>query len=360
MSPHCQLLGLVLSLCACACSASGEDHSLGVRREAVVYGSDDRLDVFEHPDPALRTLVARSIVALMPKDMITHTDQGPSFAMLQTAQEYGLCAGERFADQPIVATCSGVLLADDLVLTAAHCLAGAGGDGIACGDLVLAFDYFYASRGQLARLRPAAIYACRKVVVLEHSVTQVPRRDYAVIQLDRAVSADRAPITISQRDLVASDALVTISFPIGLPAKIDSSALVVDPRLDHGDYFSLMSDVFEGSSGGAVLDSEHKLVGILASGSNDFAAADAGCATPVVVAQGERALTWEHASYVGPAIDVLCSSRESAPPLCRGLPPSASGCSVTPVERSGIPALLVLACAFAATWRRRGKRAGTR
>jgi hypothetical protein len=356
----CPWVGFFLASLVTACSFDRGEPPVSVGREAVVYGPDDRLDVFEQPDQALRQLASSSIVALVHKDLVEQGVEGPRLVISQTAHDYGLCSKERFAEQPVVATCSGVLLADDVVLTAAHCLTEGGNEGIACSELVMVFDYFYEAAGQLAQLHDGAIYTCRKVLALEHHVGAAHRVDYALIQLDRPVSRDREPIAISQRGLTAAEPLATISFPLGLPAKIDSNARVVDPRLDHSDYFSLASDVFEGSSGGAVVNSDAELVGILSSGGNDFAQADAGCVTPAVVPEADRSLSWELASYTSPAVDALCRSGWSGPRLCEASVRRGKGCSVMRTQSSSAPAYLWLACAITCTWRRRNKRSGQR
>jgi hypothetical protein len=52
---------LVASLSGCA-----DEGSVGARPEAVVYGEDDRTDVYAHPSASLRSLATESIVALVP------------------------------------------------------------------------------------------------------------------------------------------------------------------------------------------------------------------------------------------------------------------------------------------------------
>jgi hypothetical protein len=52
---------LVGGLTGCA-----DEGSVGSRPEAVVYGDDDRTDVYAHPSASLRSLATESIVALVP------------------------------------------------------------------------------------------------------------------------------------------------------------------------------------------------------------------------------------------------------------------------------------------------------
>src|SRR5690349_3587330 len=59
----------------------------------VVYGTDDRTDVYAHPDPQLQTLARRSIVALIRPDALDLTDpSNVQFVSNPLSQEEGLCS----------------------------------------------------------------------------------------------------------------------------------------------------------------------------------------------------------------------------------------------------------------------------
>jgi hypothetical protein len=90
--------------------------------QKVIYGIDDRVDVFQLPaGPDLDDV--DSVVALFDAESVI--DNGNGTSTLQT-QNFGaahnLCDGERFRDQPIAAFCSGFLVARDIIATAGHCL----------------------------------------------------------------------------------------------------------------------------------------------------------------------------------------------------------------------------------------------
>ena len=77
--------------------------------QPVVYGTDDRQDVYAHPDMNLRTLAQQSIVALMRDTAIDVSDpmavRYTGTTTLREAQD--LCPGQRFENDPTHAHCSG-------------------------------------------------------------------------------------------------------------------------------------------------------------------------------------------------------------------------------------------------------------
>ena len=90
--------------------------------QEVIYGVDDRVDIFAVTDAALLQ-DADCLVALF--DAADVTDNGDGTSTVATSNfgtSRNLCAGEPFRDQPIGAFCSGFLVAPDLVATAGHCV----------------------------------------------------------------------------------------------------------------------------------------------------------------------------------------------------------------------------------------------
>ena len=64
---------------------------------------------------------------------------GMGFKMSSTTlKEYtNLCEGERFGDEPSIATCTGFLIGEDLLATAGHCMTGPA----TCASSAWVFDY---------------------------------------------------------------------------------------------------------------------------------------------------------------------------------------------------------------------------
>jgi len=112
-------LVLLVSL-ALGCGSS-EEVFTGELTASVVYGPDDRVEVFNHPDAELRQIAQESIIALIPSFRMMRESDGTHSLLSESLKDLrGLCPDELFGNQPTAASCSGVLIDDDLVLTAGH------------------------------------------------------------------------------------------------------------------------------------------------------------------------------------------------------------------------------------------------
>lgn len=309
----------VLGLAACAEGSPAESTLVAQQDQPIVYGEDDRLDVYEHPNLPLRQLARASVVALMPRSGLQRPVTGEvRLVAPNLGDAYGLCLDERFLSQPVASDCSGVLIDTDLVLTAAHCF-----EKLECSDYFYVFDYFYRAAGELEPLGANDIYSCQKIVAEQIRMSRFgPQVDYAVIQLDRPVSG-RLPVKIRQSALLAGERLSVLGTGSGLPIKIDSKASVLTPRTESGDYFELESDTFEGSSGSGVFDADNQLVGVLVRGGSDYIDdAELGCAkvnsraSAVPGTVDDSDLGHEEATYVSNAVKRLCEQSFPSQSIC--------------------------------------------
>ncbi len=305
---------------------------LGTQSAAIIYGEDDRREVYEHPDAMWRERAKSSSIALIQARNLQRPSSGRvSVSKLSLGELFDLCPGERFAEQPAAADCSAVLIDRDLVLTAGHCFEASEG----CDSYAYVFDYFYASEGQLETLSAADVYGCRDFVIRrlspQHSSQQM---DFAIVQLDRPALAPRQPALISNRRLTKGDPVISLGYTSGLPAKIDSGAQVIDPRSAAMDYFRLNSDTFAGSSGAGVFDREGALVGVLVRGGKDYVTSDAGCSVAERVPAEKDGSPWEQATYATRAIEALCATGWPSVALC-GVEPSCGDGFCTMDEVAG-------------------------
>ena len=305
-------IGCLVGIVASGCTAA-EPPTAGAPAP-IVYGSDDRKEVFDHPDATLRSIAAQSIVALMhPENVVVGSDGSAQLYGGTLSADFALCPGERFADEPTAAFCSGTLIDDDLVLTAGHCLQTAED----CTRARFVFGYYYDSPGSFHSVTSDDVYSCRRIVVQQLSNDGGQTLDYAIAQLDRPVSGGHvpAPVSTSTGAMTVGASVSIIGFGSGLPAKIDDGGTVVNSRERVLDYFEATTDSFGGNSGSGVFDSSHQVAGILVRGGDDYVSTGACNVVNVVSAATSSA---ESISYVARPIGELCAMSWPSARLCGG------------------------------------------
>ena len=253
----------LLSLTACA-----DEGTIGGQEAPVVYGDDDRLDVYEHPSAALRDIAHESIVALIDSGDLTQNGDGTFTRDLTfTLQEaFDLCDDQRFLEQPTSAFCSGTLVAPDVVVTAGHCIETMAD----CSGTSFVFDYLYTADGVLAPLESDDVYECVDILARE-----LGGLDYAYLRLDRAV-VGHTPAELGVgigdtcRNVVDDEAVSVLGFGSGLPLKIDDGGHVRDASTRGTFFFDTSLDTFGGNSGSGVFNADNEMVGVLSRGARDY------------------------------------------------------------------------------------------
>lgn len=241
-----------------------------------IYGLDDRREVHEVRSAPLRRL-AGSTVALFQGEQVALSEDGTR-ASLKTEPfnqapvrapgfPWGvmmdLCEDEPYRGQGRGAFCSGSLVAEDVVLTAGHCVRSDG----QCKDIKFVFGFHASEKGEAPESVPAGdVYGCGKLLA---NRLEMYGADYAVVRLDRPVEG-RKPLRIRRHGAPpAGTPLVVIGHPVGLPAKVAGGASI--RRNDSGGYFVGNLDTYGGNSGGAVFNAvTGEIEGILVRGGMDF------------------------------------------------------------------------------------------
>ncbi|CAN5616966.1 hypothetical protein BH10BDE1_BH10BDE1_08860 [soil metagenome] len=245
---------VLVSILTTATAFAGSVHPL------VIYGNDDRLEVYEEKDAA-KQILSESVVAIMSSDVVA-TNKDGSFTL--GGGNYGkdnqLCSTEKFTEQSAPAYCSGFLVADNIIATAGHCVTEAG----FCKDAKFVFGFAIDKKGRDPQAVGADdVYGCKAV---RHQLQENNGSDFALVELDRPVVGRKA-LNFAKRAPAAGDDVFVIGHPVGLPAKIAGGAQV---RNDDKGFFVANLDTFGGNSGSAVFNSKYEVAGVLVRGENDF------------------------------------------------------------------------------------------
>lgn len=244
----------------------------------VIYGDDNRRDLFEAEVSSDITLLAESTALLTSREHITDSSDPyiKNFSTKSLREWHNLCDSEPFADQPVGGWCSGFLAAPDILVTAGHCASTPG----FCEEVAFVFGYSYAEGGEdLNHLQAANVYGCKEVIAQKYESHRGYGSgygsgsdygsDYAVIRLDRPVRG-RKPLPLRRYGKIETGAeLVIIGHPSGLPTKIADGASVRSNN--NSAYFVTNTDSYGGNSGSPVFNAKTGVVeGILVRGEQDY------------------------------------------------------------------------------------------
>lgn len=268
-----KLSSVVLSLILC-CSYNSHAGLI----EKVIYGVDNRVDIYQSTNPLYKTLASSTAAMISDSHLVDQNDH--VLIEGQTLEEgEGVCSDALFAKQIAVANCSGFLVGSQYLLTAGHCIVTIKD----CDHYLWVFDYANTTEEKKSYTVPKTeIYKC--VEITERALDDKTDNDFALVKLDRPV-ANRTPLKFRTKGKISNRAqLVVIGHPSGLPTKIADGATM---RSNSNKYYFMSNlDTFGGNSGSAVFDATTGLVeGILVRGERDYEAdPEKNCLRPKVCA----------------------------------------------------------------------------
>jgi hypothetical protein len=232
-----------------------------------IYGEDDRQSVAAMGEPVVA--LSRSVATVVGKTTAKHVDAGwrvdTSYGQ-RVADTFGkpLCAGERFAEEPSVGSCTAFLVADDVVATAAHCVVNID----QCSDILFYFGYDQETRPVV--IPDADAFSCRAILRRDFSA------DVALVLLDRKPGLKPLPL-LEDDKLADLQSVFAIGHPMGLPAKHAGPAGITGKAQDLTAFRALL-DLYMGNSGSPIFDSESgSVAGLLRKGAQDFTVDGSGC-----------------------------------------------------------------------------------
>ena len=180
--------------------------------------------------------------------------------------------------------CSGVLITNNLIATAGHCLSLYEGDDFMVNNLSVVFGYRYGDKVECKAQAPQSmncdgfgfipsnhVYKLGQIVWKPFDPKNPNTIDLAVVKLkDGPVSSQIVNIQavtgfrdIQAMPLNSSDQVYSIGYPLGLPQKISAKSRVIAGASSPKSFQAYLNS-FGGSSGSAVFDNDNKLVGIVA------------------------------------------------------------------------------------------------
>jgi hypothetical protein len=230
--------------------------------QKVIYGTDDRLDVFQINDQSILS-DADSVVALFRANSVVDNGNGTSTLRTQNfATSNNLCPGEPFRDQPTGAFCSGFLVAPDIIATAGHCVNSSNVTNI---RFVFGFRMLNASTAQTV-ISNTEIY--RGVNLIGRQEVD-DGADWALVRIDRPVLNHRIAQIRRTGKITDNQAVHVIGHPSGLPTKVAGNATVRNNT--PSAFFVANLDTYGGNSGSPVFNSNtHEVEGVLVRGETDF------------------------------------------------------------------------------------------
>jgi Trypsin-like peptidase domain len=247
------------------------NHDLQARsiaHDKVLYGEDNRQLVIDLDSVGDEQIInhSDSVLAQVPNWRISHFNkENFTINTKNLIEGLNICPEENYSSLPIVSSCTAFLVAEDLIVTAGHCIK----DKYDCQRQTWLLDYkdagdFSSSSGFITFTNEQS-FTCKELV--SHSVGV--NLDFALIKLDRPVTG-RKPLKLRREGKVDSDEnLYMIGHPLGLPKMITSNIKVRDNSLPN--FFKTTADAFSGNSGSPVLGAHSGLVeGILIRGEDDF------------------------------------------------------------------------------------------
>jgi hypothetical protein len=234
--------------------------------EKVVYGEDDRRDVYMEED-ATRLEWAASTCALIYTTRLTLFADGSaqiSAPAAYTRSGLPACDDEPFKNQPTASYCTGFMVGEDLIVTAGHCFSTSYIDTV---RFIFGYDMI---DDRIPQLEFDAKRVYKGVEVLSYIGTS--NKDHCVVRVDRPITAPGArPFPIRREGSVQiGTPLGIIGHPAGLPKKIAFGDTFVRST-PYPEYFVANLDAFSGNSGSPVINAETGYVeGILVRGDTDF------------------------------------------------------------------------------------------
>jgi hypothetical protein len=264
-------------------------------KQKVIYGIDDRRDVFEVTDSDLLD-DADGVVGLFPAAQVNDNGDGTStLVTVQFGASHNLCSSERFFDQPLGPNCSGYLVESDVIATAGHCVTASTLSGI---RFVFGFRMIDATTPPVTVSNDDVFSGV--ALLGRQKIDTGP--DWALVRLDRPALNHRVVPIRHAGKIGNTQAVHVIGHPVGLPTKIAGGANVRNNS--SAGFFVANLDTYGGNSGSPVFNAtSHEAEGILVRGETDFTNNGSCVVSLVCPSSGCRGEDVTRATVFAPILD---------------------------------------------------------
>jgi hypothetical protein len=245
------------------------------RANAGVIGIDDRVEASQTSLSYYR----KSVGAIVPANTdIQRTPHHYMFysntlkQMLEPVWQRPICPQEKFLNQPTVARCSGVLIGEDVFLTARHCIF----NQLECQKTLIAFDYENTS-GNRFILSNHQVFRCAQI--LKGSAGYGPGNDWVIVKLEKP--ALQRPLIRIAKAAQPNQWATAIGTPTGLPLKaMPGRITAISTNVISGHF-----DGYVYASGSPLFNTSGELLGLLTNTpSYDYEISPSGCVQSKVIA----------------------------------------------------------------------------
>lgn len=225
----------------------------------IIYGVDDRVDTYACKSSLFKELASKT-AAMIHKDNIRVRGKTAELRGKPLGEFFHMCKGQRFYHQPMIAECSGFLVAPNVIASAGHCFQ----NKFECTQNRWVFNYKVDDARQMnVSVSSDDVYSCNRIIA--QKLTR--ELDFALIELDRPV-VGVTPVKFPATPILEGTPVVMIGHPSGLPQKIAANAEVTKVSVTE---FQANVDAFQINSGSAVFNAKTgELLGILVRGKQDY------------------------------------------------------------------------------------------